>query len=365
MLVATPNLCFDRTLRLTLLAPGAVHRSGQAEVTAGGKGVNVARVLRSHGYRPVVAGLVPTVDGEQLCRLLQQEGADLVGVAVVGRTRAATVLVEDAGRVTVVNEPGPQLDAATWDAYRAAVAAALAHHDVLVCTGSLPPGAPADAYGQLTALAHEHGAVAIVDAAREALAGALTAGPDLISPNLAEAEAVLAGRHHDPETVDEDAADLVDRALAAARALVAAGARRAVVTLGGAGAVMVTGDGVDGHGHGHGTGARTGSGHGLLLRAPRVEVVSPVGAGDSFVGGLVVGLVRGETWPDAVRRGIATATASVEQLLAGGVDVARAEELLTQVATAQVATAQVATAQVATAPVPGARRVSTGVGGAA
>ena len=351
MLVATPNLCFDRTLRLTLLAPGAVHRSGQAEVTAGGKGVNVARVLRSHGYRPVVAGLVPTVDGEQLCRLLQQEGADLVGVPVVGRTRAATVLVEDAGRVTVVNEPGPQLDAATWDAYRAAVAAALAHHDVLVCTGSLPPGAPADAYGQLTALAHEHGAVAIVDAAREALAGALTAGPDLVSPNLAEAEAVLAGRHHDPETVDEDAADLVDRALAAARALVAAGARRAVVTLGGAGAVMVTGDGVAGHG----TGARTGSGHGLLLRAPRVEVVSPVGAGDSFVGGLVVGLVRGETWPDAVRRGIATATASVEQLLAGGVDVARAEELLTQVTTAPVATA----------PVPGARRVSTGVGGAA
>ena len=346
MLVATPNLCFDRTLRLTLLAPGAVHRSGQAEVTAGGKGVNVARVLRSHGYRPVVAGLVPTVDGEQLCRLLQQEGADLVGVAVVGRTRAATVLVEDAGRVTVVNEPGPQLDAATWDAYRAAVAAALAHHDVLVCTGSLPPGAPADAYGQLTALAHEHGAVAIVDAAREALAGALTAGPDLVSPNLAEAEAVLAGRHQGPETVDEDAADLVDRALAAARALVAAGARRAVVTLGGAGAVMVTGDGVDGHG----TGTRTGSGHGLLLRAPRVEVVSPVGAGDSFVGGLVVGLVRGETWPDAVRRGIATATASVEQLLAGGVDVARAEELLTQVTTA---------------PVPGARRVSTGVGGAA
>ena len=303
-------------------------------------------MLRSHGYRPVVAGLVPTVDGEQLCRLLQQEGADLVGVAVEGRTRAATVLVEDAGRVTVVNEPGPQLDAATWDAYRAAVAAALAHHDVLVCAGSLPPGAPADAYGQLTALAHEHGAVAVVDAAREALAGALTAGPDLISPNLAEAEAVLAGRHHGPETVDEDAADLVDRALAAARALVAAGARRAVVTLGGAGAVMVTRDGVDGHG----TGARTGSEHGLLLRAPRVEVVSPVGAGDSFVGGLVVGLVRGETWPDAVRRGIATATASVEQLLAGGVDVARAEELLTQVTTA---------------PVPGARRVSTGVGGAA
>jgi len=331
VLVATPNLCFDRTLRLPRLAPGAVHRSGQAEVSAGGKGVNVARVLRSHGYRPVIAALVPTVDGEHLRRLLRQEGAELEGVAVEGRTRAATVLVEDDGRVTVVNEPGPQLDARTWAAYRSAVGTALRHHDVLVCTGSLPPGAPADSYGQLTALAREHGAVAVVDAAREALAGALPAEPDLVSPNLAEAEAVLAGRHHGVEEVDEDAADIHARGTAAAHALVAAGARRAVVTLGGAGAVMVTAAGVDGHD----------TEVVLVLRAPRVEVVSPVGAGDSFVAGVVVGLSRGEAWPHAVRRGIATASASVEQLLAGGVDAARAEVLLAQVTVSPVSTENV------------------------
>lgn len=321
MIVATPNLCFDRTLRLPRLAPGAVHRSGQADVTAGGKGVNVARVLRSHGCRPVVAGLVPTVDGEQLRRLLLDEGAQLVGVPVKGRTRAATVLVEDAGRVTVVNEPGPWVDAQTWGAYRDAVDSALADHDVLVCTGSLPPGAPADAYGQLTALAREHGAVAIVDAAREALAAALPAGPDLVSPNLAEAEAVLTGSHVGPEQVDEDDADIVGRGVVAARALVAAGARRAVVTLGGAGAVLLSAAGVDGQR----------AEQLLVLGAPRVAVVSPVGAGDSFVGGVVVGLVRGEAWAGAVRRGIATATASVEQLLAGGVDPHRAEQLLAEV----------------------------------
>jgi 1-phosphofructokinase family hexose kinase len=321
VLIATPNLCFDRTLRLPRLALGAVHRSGEADVTAGGKGVNVARVLRSHGYRPVVAGLVPTVDGAQLRRLLLEEGADLEGVAVEGRTRAATILVEDAGRVTIVNEPGPQLDARTWEAYRDAVATMLEQHDVLVCTGSLPPGAPVDGYGQLTALARRRGAVAVVDAARDALAAALAAGPDLVSPNLAEAEAVLSGNHPGPEKVDEEAADISDRGVAAARALVAAGARRAVVTLGGAGAVMVTAARVDGHA----------TEDVLVLRAPRVEVISPVGAGDSFVGGVVVGLSRGEGWQDAVRRGIAIATASVEQLLAGGVDADRAETLLSLV----------------------------------
>lgn len=314
MLIATPNLCVDRTLRLPRLSPGAVHRSGEAEVSAGGKGVNVARVLRAHGHRPVIAGLVPTVDGDQLRRLLAEEGADLLEVAVQGRTRAATVLLERAGRVTVVNEPGPLLDAATWASYADAVSGALADHDILVCTGSLPPGAPADGYGRLTTLARTHGVVAVVDAAREALAAALPAGPDLVCPNLAEAEAVLAGSHTGPEEVDETAPDIVERGVNAARALVAAGARRAVVTLGSVGAVLVTGS--------------SGGADVVVVTAHQVEVVSPVGAGDSFVGGLVVALARGEGWPAALRRGVATASASVEQLLAGGVDPARAEQLL-------------------------------------
>lgn len=310
MLIANPNLCLDRTVRLRDLRVGAVHRSETAQVTAGGKGVNVARVLRAHGHRPVVAGLVPSVDGRLLESLLAAEGADLVGVAVDGSTRVATVLVEDDGRVTVVNEPGPELDAATWQAYLGEVTGRLRDGGVLVCTGSLPPGAPEDGYGQLSRAAASRGAVVVVDAARQALAACLAARPDVVTPNLAEAEAVLAGRHGGAEHVDDTAADVLERARVAAHDLVAAGAGRAVVTVGAAGAVCAFPEGD------------------VVVQAPPVRLVSPVGAGDSFVGGLVVGLERGEGWVDCVRRGVATASASCEQLLAGGVDPARAQELL-------------------------------------
>lgn len=312
MLVATPNLCFDRTVHVPVLRPGAVHRSGPATVSAGGKGVNVARVLRVHGERPVIAGLVPSVDGDRLRALLADEGAELVGVPVTGTTRVATVLIEEKGRVTVVNEPGPTLDAGTWAAYQDVVAGLLRPGGVLVCTGSLPPGAPDDAYGRLTAAAIEQGAVTVVDAARGALATSLAAEPDLVCPNLAEAEAVLAGGSHGgPEHVDDTAADVLDRAAVAARGLRSAGARRALVTVGAAGAVLATEDEL------------------IHVSAPAARVLSPVGAGDSLVGGTVLALSRGADWVEAVRRGVATASASVEQVLAGGVDPDRVEELLT------------------------------------
>ncbi len=325
MLVANPNLCLDRTISLPELRVGAVHRSREAVVTAGGKGVNVARVLRAHGHAPVVAGFVPTEDGDRLRRLLAGEGAELAEVSVAGTTRVATVLVEDRGRVTVVNEPGPTVDAKAWTAYRRLVVDRAGTSGVVVCTGSLPPGAPDDGYGQLVAAAREHGCAVVVDAARAALAGALLAGPDLVSPNLAEAEAVLAvgdgALAPAVEQVDDTAADVIARAATAAEGLVAAGARRAAVTVGAAGIVLA-----------HPRGSGPGAVEIVAVAAPAVDVVSPVGAGDSFVGGVVHGRSLGEDWVDAVRRGVATASASCERLRAGLIDLARVEELLARTA---------------------------------
>jgi fructose-1-phosphate kinase PfkB-like protein len=240
-------------------------------------------------------------------------------------TRVATVLVEDHGRVTVVNEPGPPVDAEAWTAFRALVADRAVTSDVLVCTGSLPPGAPDDGYGQLVAVGRGHGCTVVVDAARSALAGALAAGPDLVSPNLAEAEAVLAAGGgaaeravaQAVEQVDDTADDVLARAAVAAEGLVAAGARRAAVTVGAAGVVLAVP-----------TGRGAAPVELIAVAAPAVDVVSAVGAGDSFVAGVVHGRSLGEDWVDVVRRGVATASASCEQLRAGGVDVTRVEELL-------------------------------------
>jgi 1-phosphofructokinase family hexose kinase len=321
VLIATPNLCLDRTELVSAVVPGGVLRAKSVEVTAGGKGVNVARVLRAFGHQPPIVGLVAERDGATLRELLAEEGATVVGVPAPGYLRQAIIMIEErVGRTTVLNEPGTTLPPAVWADYRAAVRAQLPGRRLLVCIGSLPPGAPLDGYGQLVELARAAGALSVVDSAPRPLAATLSFHPDLVTPNLEEAEAALAG--DTGEVLHASDQDVPQRAGQAALELCARGARCAAVTAGGQGVAF----------------AATG-GEVHWVPAVPVDVVSAVGAGDSFVGGLAIELLgmagadsvtppTTQQWLAALQRATATAAASCEQLRAGGVDPARVAELL-------------------------------------
>jgi 1-phosphofructokinase family hexose kinase len=307
MLIAGPNLTIDRTGTLDDLRPGSVLRFTGMEVTPGGKGLNVARAARALGAPAVLVGFVPGRIGAAAADMIAAEEVSLRGVPASGELRSTSVIMEPSGRTTVLNEPGPRLGDGEWDAYEAAIATGVSDHGVLVCSGSIPPGAPAGAYGRLVEIARARGALALVDASGWALAEALAARPDAVLPNLGEAEALL-GRGT-AEDVDA-AADARPRALAAARELVAQGAAAAVVTAAAAGAAVA--DGAEDS----------------WLPAPAVTVRNPIGAGDAFAAGLAAALERGAGLAAAARAGIAAGAASVESPLAGDLDPRRAEELL-------------------------------------
>jgi 1-phosphofructokinase len=309
VVIAVPNLTIDRTIALDELRPGEVLRAKRAVVLPGGKGVNVARVARELGAPAVLVGFVPGHTGAAAATMLAEERLALRGVEIDGELRSSAVILERGGRVTVLNEPGPPLGDGDWERYEAAVAEALAGHGVLACSGSLPPGAPDDAYGRLTALARDSGAATVVDVAGSHLAAALAVAPDVVTPNLAEAEGLLEGRS-DETVAAGDAEAVRERALAAARALVERGARRVVVTAAEAG--LAVADGASER----------------WLDAPAAEVVrNPIGAGDALVGGLAIALERGESFADALALGMATAAASVETDVAGLVVAARVAAL--------------------------------------
>ncbi|MGZ8648502.1 MAG: PfkB family carbohydrate kinase, partial [Solirubrobacteraceae bacterium] len=276
--------------------------------TPGGKGVNVARVARARQAPAVLVGFAPGRTGAAAAALIADEGLELRAVPVGGELRSAAVVLERSGRVTVMNEPGPPIAAEDWERYEAAVAESLQGHAVLVCSGSVPPGAPRDAYGRLVALAARSRAAAIVDAGGDLLATALERSPEVVAPNLPEAEGLLSGRPD--ETVEAgDPGEARARAAAAAVALVRRGARAAVVTAAEAGAAVADGETVSWH------------------AAPAVRVRNPIGAGDALVGGLAGALERGEPLEDALAAGMASAAASVETAKAGAIDPARAAEL--------------------------------------
>jgi 1-phosphofructokinase family hexose kinase len=314
VLVVTPNLCFDRTLWVDTFAAGTVSRPTRVEVTAGGKGVNVVRTLRDLGATSRLLGLLPAGQGAELRRLLEGEGTDLRAVPVGGSVRSATIVLEAAGRATVLNEPGPVLGTEELDDLLRALdgeLAAAGGPTLVACSGSLPPGLPDDTYGRVTETAHAHGAVVVVDAARAALAAALPFGPDVVTPNLAEAESLLDGGATEHSHHEDDLDESRDRAMEAARRLLVRGARRAVVTVGAHGVAWVDADGTE-----------------RWEGAHEVEPANPIGAGDSFVGGLLAALDETGDWCRAIRYAVAVAGAAVEQPTAGRVSAERVRELL-------------------------------------
>ena len=303
MLIAGPNLTIDRAAALSQLRPGEVLRFERVVVTPGGKGLNVARAALALGHPALLVALVPGHTGRAAAALIAEEGIELSAVPSAGELRSTLIVEERGGRTTVLNEPGPRVDERRWADYENAVRGRLTPRSVLVCSGSVPPGAPAEGFGRLTEIAHAAGARAVVDAAGSTLLRALDSAPDLVTPNLAEAEGSLG---LGGASVDDPRA----RALAAAEALLRQGARAAVVTAGAAGAAVAS------------------DGAAEWIAAPRVaEVRNPIGAGDAFLAALAGAWESGSDLADAARMGVAAGAASVEHPTAGELDPERARVL--------------------------------------
>jgi 1-phosphofructokinase family hexose kinase len=306
VLIAGPNLTIDRTSRIPELRPGDVLRLADVAVTPGGKGLNVARAARALGVPAELVAFLPGRTGRAAGELIAEEGVALRGVPVSGEIRSTSVILEPA-RATVLNEPGPPLAGRDWERLETEVSSALGGHGVLVCSGSLPPAAPEDGYARLARLAP----VSVVDAGGATLRAALAAAPDVVTPNLGEAEGVLFGRADESVEASPEARA---HAVVAAGELVAAGARAAVVTAAAAGAAVASGDGA------------------WWIPAPRVEAVAnPIGAGDVLAAGLASGLEAGLDVVAAACRGVAAAAAGVQVALAGDLDVGVMDALLPQV----------------------------------
>jgi 1-phosphofructokinase family hexose kinase len=321
-LIVNPNPVFDRTIRLVELIPGAVMRTLEVELTAGGKGINVARALRALDTPAFLLVPVGVDDQQRYCDLLTAEGAQYTAVPVPGPVRTASIYLEErVDRVTVVNDAGHPMEEVAWNRVLEAVAEQLRADDLVLCMGSFPPDFPAHGLIALVETVHRAKARILIDTVPNLLAAALPHRPDLVTPNLDEALAALDAR--EAHLIDADAGERSDsevrqQAMQAALELCARGAQRAFVTAGSTGVALA-----------HGQRCQ-------WFAAYPVTPVSTVGAGDSFVAGVASSLhaqaVDDVAWDDrdwatATLTGIATAATSCEQVLAGGIDAQRVQAI--------------------------------------
>lgn len=282
----TLNPALDLTTSVDRMVGGHKLRCTAPTVAPGGGGVNVARVAQRLGAEVVAVLTSGGTVGARHRALLEAEGVPARVVPVDGETRESIAVDETStGEQYRFVLPGPHLSDAEWRACLDAAVADLRPGDVVVGSGSLPPGVPDDAYAQLARLSRARGALVAVDASGSALAAALAAGVDIVKPSRRELE-LLSGRPLESEAAQEAAArEIVD----------AGGARLVALTLGADGAVLVSSDGVD--------------------RGPAhaVERRSTIGAGDSFLAAFLVRYAEGGSHDEALRWALAAGAAAASR----------------------------------------------------
>ena len=289
IVTVTANPSLDRTIELSApLSVGAVQRSVSTTDEPGGKGVNVSRVLAASGA-DTLAVLPGRLDDPVLVAL-RERGVPAVALPVDARIRANVTLTDPSGTTTKVNEQGPDL-AAHAAALTVLVVEQAAGASWLVLAGSLPPGLGDGWLADVARAVQEaHGASAprvAVDSSGPPLAALLDADVpvDLVKPNAEELAEVVGG---DPAAFEADHA----LAAEAARRLLDRGVRAVLLTLGGSGAVLVTGEGS------------------WSAAAPRITPLSTVGAGDSSLAGYLLAETAGADPAHRLAQAVASGAAA-------------------------------------------------------
>lgn len=283
IVTVTANPSLDRTITLdAALSPGEVQSAASSREDAGGKGINVARVVAAAGV-PTTA-VLPLAEDDPFSAALRASHVPAHAVSVAGHVRANVTITDPAGVTTKLNLPGATLSSDEVAALITAVVAACEGAGWLVLAGSLPPGAGERLYVEITRAVRDRWGQAApriaVDTSGPALRAVVAeSAPDLIKPNDEEL-AELAD-------VDLEAGqDLAAAVLPVARALVPAKVAAALVTLGADGAVLVTAEGA------------------WQATPPRIRVVSTVGAGDSSLAGYLLADVAGASPSERLRRSV-------------------------------------------------------------
>lgn len=302
-LAANPSI--DKLFEVDRLTVGDIHRPLGLVQTAGGKGLNVARSANALHAEVVLVALFRGHTGRWLTEQLDAEGVRMDAVWTHGENRSSiSVADRQTWRLTEFYEHGAEVPEASWVDVQDALGRRLPEASWLTISGSMPLGAPDHGYRDVVEEARRAGVRVALDSEGERLARALEAGPDVVKVNAVEASDLL-----------EVPTSRRGEALAAAmklRDLAGGDGHTGIVTRGADGVVVAAPDGS--------------LSEGVLYVRGRY----PVGSGDAFLAGFVVGLERGGDGTRALAMALGAAAANAELPGAGRLDPSRADVLAAQ-----------------------------------
>jgi 1-phosphofructokinase family hexose kinase len=295
ILSLTLNPCVDQVLTIDGLKPHDTNRVKFSAEDAGGKGVNLSRVVAEMGGDTVATGFLGGTTGLFVRAVLAEQGVRNSFIEVAGSTRTNVSVEDGTGKPpTTFNERGPEISEAELHRLIGWLEE-LAHEATWIAIGgSLPPGVPTDIFRTLIEIGHASNARVLLDADGDPQRLGFDAKPDMVKPNSPECSRLL-GR---PIVSDEDALSAVDEIYER----MGGGERIALLSRGKRGAVMRCAEGR------------------FLGRSPEVEVRSTIGSGDSLLGAFLWAYESGKGLDTALRWGLAAGAATATT---GGAEIAR------------------------------------------
>jgi 1-phosphofructokinase len=278
------NPALDKTVEIPNFEAGTVNRVLSLRLDAGGKGINVSKVILSLGGKSRAVGILGGVAGSFIVDYLDRIGIENSFYFIRGETRTNLKIIDYNRKTnTDINEPGPPLTSEDIEILKQMVFSNLEANTVVVFSGSIPMNVDKKIYGEWISAAKKVGVKTVLDADGELLKYGIEAGPFIVKPNIYELERVLGKKFRDIREVERFARSLLEKY----------GIELIAVSLGEKGAVFVNKE------------------RSVLVDGIKVDVKSTVGAGDAMVAALAYSSDRGYSFEKTVKLAVASGTANV------------------------------------------------------
>ena len=279
----TFNPCIDKTTSVPALIPEKKLKCTVPKFEPGGGGINVARAIKKLGGEATAIYPVGGYTGKFFTQLLIQEGINTIEIETLNHTRENLIVLDVSTNLQYrFGMPGQMQNEKEWQQFLNLVEE-IKDAAFIVASGSLAPGIPTDIFGRIAEIAKRKKVKLVVDTSGEALKHVAAKGVYLLKPNLAELASL----------VDEEEIELENVTSVARRIIYDGGAEIIVVSMGPAGAKLITRD------------------ESYHMLAPPVKIRSTVGAGDSMVAGIVFCLEKNKPLIEALQYGVACGTAAI------------------------------------------------------
>ncbi len=296
VITVTLNPAIDKTVKLSHFKTGSVNRIKEVRKDAGGKGINVSKVVAELGGKTEAMGFLAGSSGQFIVNSLDKLDIEHSFTWINGETRTNLKMIDiSIEEETEINEPGCRVSSDNLNQLKKRLLIEVKDSQFVVLTGSLPQGVSQNIYAELITEVKNKGGKVVLDTSGQPFIEGVKAKPYLVKPNI-----------HELEKIVNRSLERIDEVIRAGEEIRQRGVEIVIVSLGSEGSIAISKSGV------------------LRVTPPKMEVESTVGAGDTLVGALTLKLSQGINLKEAIC--FATA-ASANSVTKAGTQLCNKEEV--------------------------------------